>query len=54
MLANHIRIPVNWVKVHGLAKPNHIYMLPVNKLITIQNRYLRLFDRDPDELSNWQ
>jgi len=53
MLAKHTDLPVTWAKDHDQIKPNHIYMLPVNKFMTINDGFLEIYDRDPDDKSNW-
>ncbi|MBE9461682.1 chemotaxis protein CheB [Dyadobacter subterraneus] len=53
MLARHTDMPVSWATDHELVKPGHIYMLPVNKFMTIKEGYLEIYDRDPLDKSNW-
>lgn len=53
MLARHTTIPVTWANSHELVVPNHIYILPVGKFMTIKNGHLEIYDRDPLDKSNW-
>ncbi|WP_221393257.1 chemotaxis protein CheB [Dyadobacter sp. NIV53] len=53
LLAKHTHMPVSWATDHHLVEPNHIYMLPVNKFMTIENGYLETYSRNPLDKSNW-
>ena len=53
LLAKHTDLPVSWATDHLLVEINHIYMLPVNKFMTIKNGYLEIYDRNPLDKSNW-
>lgn len=53
LLARHTPMPVEWATHHQLVKPNGVYMLPVNKMMTLKEGYLHLQDRQPMERSNW-
>lgn len=53
MLARHTTIPITWAKDHELVVPNHIYLLPVGKFMTIKKGHLEIYDRDPSDKSNW-
>jgi two-component system CheB/CheR fusion protein len=53
MLARYTDMPVKWAEDHDQVKPAHIYMLPVGKFMTIKNGFLELYDRDPEDRSNW-
>jgi len=52
ILAKHSRIPAIRAK-HGMPiEPNKIYILPENKMMTLQDGLLNLRDRRPDEIIN--
>ena len=53
LLAKYTDMPVSWAKDHEFIKPNHVYMLPVNKFMTVENGYLETYDRNADDKSNW-
>jgi two-component system chemotaxis response regulator CheB len=53
LLAKHTTMPVWWAKQDQEVKPDHIYMLPINKMMTIENGYLQLEDRQVLDRSNW-
>ena len=53
LLSRHTHMPVSWATDHHKVEANHIYMLPVNKFMTIENGYLETYDRDPLDKSNW-
>jgi two-component system chemotaxis response regulator CheB len=53
LLAQHTTMPVWWASQGQEVKPNHIYMLPINKMMTIENGYLQLQDRQVQDRSNW-
>jgi two-component system CheB/CheR fusion protein len=53
LLAKHTTMPVWWASQGQEVKPNCIYMLPINKMMTIENGYLQLQDRQVLDLSNW-
>ena len=53
LLARHTTMPVWWAKQGQEVKPDHIYMLPINKMMTIENGYLQLQDRQVQDRSNW-
>lgn len=53
LLAKHTTLPVFWATEGIQVRPNCIYMLPVNKMMTIEEGYLHLQDRLVTEVSNW-
>lgn len=53
LLAKHTAMPIHWAMDQQVVRPNNIYLLPPNKLMTIQKGRLQLWDRKPEELSNW-
>jgi two-component system chemotaxis response regulator CheB len=53
LLAKHTTMPVCWATEGQEVKPNCIYMLPVNKMMTIEKRCLHLQDRQVKDRSNW-
>jgi len=53
LLAKHTTMPVWWARQGQEVKPDHIYMLPINKMMTIENGCLQLRDRQVQEHSNW-
>ncbi|MCF2505169.1 chemotaxis protein CheB [Dyadobacter sp. CY107] len=53
MLAKHTELPVTWATDHDRIEPNHIYILPVGKFMTVKRGHLELYDRDPSDKSNW-
>ncbi|WP_018622198.1 chemotaxis protein CheB [Spirosoma luteum] len=53
LLAQHTNLPVGWATEGQEVKPDCIYMLPINKMMTIENGYLHLQDRPVLDRSNW-
>lgn len=53
LLAPHTTMPVWWASQGQEVKPNCIYLLPINKMMTIENGHLQLQDRQVLDLSNW-
>lgn len=53
LLAKYTTMPVYWATDNQTVEPNCIYMLPVNKTMTIENGQLQLQDRVADDRSNW-
>jgi two-component system chemotaxis response regulator CheB len=53
LLARHTTMPVWWASQGQKVKPNHIYILPINKMMTIEKGYLQLRDRPVQDRSNW-
>ena len=53
LLARHTTMPVWWARQGQEVKPNHIYILPINKMMTIENGYLQLQERPVQDRSNW-
>ena len=47
LLAKYTSLPITWATEQQPVEPNHIYLLPVGKYMTIQDGQLRLVDRDP-------
>ena len=53
LLAKHTDIPVQWAKEGQVVQPDHVYMLPINQMMTIQEGVLHLQERDEIDRSNW-
>lgn len=53
LLAKHTTMPVHWAKQGQAVAPNCIYMLPVNKIMTILNGHLQLQTRPINDKANW-
>ncbi|GAB3891896.1 hypothetical protein GCM10028803_04170 [Larkinella knui] len=53
LLAKYTTMPVCWATEGQEIRPNSIYMIPINKMMTIENSYLHLQDRQVEEKSNW-
>ena len=53
LLAKHTTMPVCWATDQQQVRPNCVYLLPVNKMMTIEEGYLQLQDRVVKDLSNW-
>ena len=53
LLAKHTSMPVKWATNKQQVKPNCIYMLPINKMMTIEDGYLQLQDRRVEDIANW-
>ena len=53
LLAQYTTVPVGWARQGQEVKPDHIYMLPINKMMTIENGCLQLQDRQVQDRSNW-
>ncbi|MBC3788202.1 chemotaxis protein CheB [Spirosoma utsteinense] len=53
LLAKHTTMPVCWANDQQEVKPNCVYLLPINKMMTIKAGCLQLQDRQPADLSNW-
>jgi chemotaxis response regulator CheB len=53
LLAKHTTMPVCWATNHQQVRPNTIYLLPVNKLMTIEAGYLQVANRLVEDHSNW-
>ena len=47
ILARSTAMSVSWVTDGQTIEPNHVYVLPVNKYMTIECGKLQLVDRDP-------
>jgi two-component system chemotaxis response regulator CheB len=52
LLSQYTDLPVTWAVDHQRIEPNHIYLLPPNKYMTMENGYLKTRDRDPLDRSN--
>lgn len=53
LLAKHTTMPVCWARQGEAVAPNRVYMLPVNKMMTIQDGYLQLQPRQVEDKVNW-
>ncbi|RYF64588.1 MAG: chemotaxis protein CheB [Cytophagaceae bacterium] len=53
LLAHHTDMPIWWAKQGQEVKPNCVYILPINKMMTIEEGYLQLQDREVLVRSNW-
>jgi two-component system CheB/CheR fusion protein len=53
LLARHTTMPVCWANDHQEVKPNCVYLLPVNKMMTVKDGCLQLQDRQVADRSNW-
>ena len=53
LLSQHTAMPVCWATDQQAVRPNCVYLLPVNKMMTIENGCLQLQDRVVDDRSNW-
>jgi len=53
LLAKHTTMPVGWATEGQEVKPDCIYMLPINKMMTIEEGRLRLEDRPVEQRANW-
>lgn len=53
LLAKHTTMPVYWATEGQEVRPNRIYMIPINKTMTIEKGQLYLQDRQVEDRSNW-
>lgn len=53
LLSKHTPMPVCWASEGQEVKPNSVYMIPVNKTMTIENGRLHLRDRQAKDKINW-
>ncbi|GAB3791021.1 hypothetical protein GCM10028818_61790 [Spirosoma horti] len=53
LLAKHTNMPVHWATDNLEVKPNCVYLLPINKMMTIDEGRLQLQDRLREDRSNW-
>ena len=53
LLAKHTIMPVCWATHQQEVKPNCVYLLPVNKMMTIKEGRLQLQNREVADRSNW-
>jgi two-component system chemotaxis response regulator CheB len=52
LLSQHTDLPVSWAADHQELKTNHIYLLPPNRYMTMEDGCLKTRDRDPLDKSN--
>lgn len=52
LLAKHAAMPVKWATHQQQVEPNCAYMLPINKMMTIERGFLQLQDRNPQNPMN--
>lgn len=52
LLSKYTPLPITWATEQQLVEPNHIYMLPAGKYMTIQDGKLQLINRDPQDRLN--
>jgi two-component system, chemotaxis family, protein-glutamate methylesterase/glutaminase len=52
LLAKHTPLPVYWARHDERIESNTVYLLPVNKMMTIENQRFQLRDRRADEVIN--
>ena len=52
ILEKHSRLPVLWMENNQVLKPDHIYVLPENKVAMINERTINLYSRKEDEKLN--
>lgn len=53
LLAKHTAMPVCWASQGQAITPDCVYMLPVNKMMTIADGYLQLQTRLAEDKINW-
>ncbi|GAB3753245.1 chemotaxis protein CheB [Spirosoma pomorum] len=53
LLAQHTPMPVCWATEGQEVRPNSVYMIPVNKMMTIENGSLHLQTRRVEDKINW-
>ena len=53
LLAKHTTMPVYWARQGQAVTPNCVYMLPVNKMMTIVDGHLQLQTRQVKDKANW-
>jgi two-component system CheB/CheR fusion protein len=53
LLRKHTTMPVSWATQGQEVQPNHIYILPVNNTMTIEEGHLFLRNREVDDPINW-
>jgi len=53
LLAKHTPMPVCWATDQQEVEPNRVYLLPINKMMTIESGYLQLQNRLVEVRSNW-
>ena len=53
LLAKHTTMPVCWATQGQEVRPNCVYMLPINKIMTIDDGCLHLKDRLVEQRANW-
>lgn len=47
LLARYTNLPIAWAKDQQPIQPNHIYLLPPGKYMTVSGTSLQVVDRDP-------
>lgn len=47
LLTKYTTIPITWAQDEQCLQPDHIYLLPPGKYMTLQDGKFRLIDRDP-------
>lgn len=47
LLARYTNLPIAWAKDQQPIQPNHIYLLPPGKYMTVSGTILQVIDRDP-------
>lgn len=52
ILARNTTMPVSWSTENQVLEPNHVYILPVSKYMTLENGKFQLMDRDPLKKAN--
>lgn len=53
LLAKHTAMPVCWARQGQAVTPNCVYMLPINKTMTIVEGHLQLQTRPVEDKINW-
>jgi two-component system CheB/CheR fusion protein len=53
LLAKHTAMPVCWATHQQEVEPNCVYLLPINKMMTIEGGCLQLQNREVAERGNW-
>ena len=52
ILSKFTTLSVKWAEENEKLQPDHIYLLPVNKMMTVKDGHFVLRDRRPDEIIN--
>ncbi|AUD06634.1 chemotaxis protein CheB [Spirosoma pollinicola] len=53
LLARHTTMPVCWATQGQEVRPNCVYILPINKMMSIEDGLLHLENRLVDQRANW-